>query len=82
MSQTIPVMIEGEKRDVPVGISVAAALSLTANPTTRIAVGGQPRDDAPRWAACDLSELRMDAPADGPEAPPSSLRRPPGAGGD
>lgn len=43
MSQTIPVMIEGEKRDVPVGISVAAALSLTANPTTRVAVGGQPR---------------------------------------
>ena len=43
MSQTIPVMIEGEKRDVPVGISVAAALSLTANPTTHIAVGGQPR---------------------------------------
>ncbi|WP_374247423.1 WD40 repeat domain-containing protein, partial [Zoogloea sp.] len=27
-------------------------------------VSGQPRDDAPRWAACDLPELRMDAPAD------------------
>ncbi|WP_434636757.1 2Fe-2S iron-sulfur cluster-binding protein [Klebsiella sp. I138] len=43
MSQTIPVMIEGEIRDVPEGISVAAALALTMDPTTRVSVNGQPR---------------------------------------
>ncbi|WP_434666233.1 2Fe-2S iron-sulfur cluster-binding protein [Klebsiella sp. B345] len=43
MSETIPVVIEGERCEVPPGISVAAALALTADPTTRVAVGGQSR---------------------------------------
>ncbi len=71
MSQTIPVMIEGETRDVPVGISVAAALSLTANPTTRVAVGGQPRPFAAWVFARVPGDRQRTAGAGLPDAVPA-----------
>ncbi|MEX0530280.1 (2Fe-2S)-binding protein [Raoultella terrigena] len=43
MMPTIQIIIEGVSLEVPAGVSIAAALALTADPTTRIAVGGDPR---------------------------------------
>lgn len=43
MSHTLRVMIEGKPLEVPVGISVAAALAMSGDPVTRRSVSGQPR---------------------------------------
>lgn len=43
MSHTLRVMIEGTPLEVPVGISIAAALAMSGCPVTRRSVSGQPR---------------------------------------
>ena len=43
MKATLTITIDGEALTVPEGISVAAALALTGDPTTRQAVNGELR---------------------------------------
>ncbi|NRE99075.1 (2Fe-2S)-binding protein, partial [Klebsiella variicola] len=43
MKATLTITIDGEALTVPEGISVAAALALTSDPTTRQAVNGELR---------------------------------------
>ena len=43
MNNTLNITVDGEALTVPEGISVAAALALTGDPTTRRAVNGEPR---------------------------------------
>ncbi|HCI6730372.1 TPA: (2Fe-2S)-binding protein [Klebsiella variicola subsp. variicola] len=43
MKATLTITIDGEALTVPEGISVAAALALTSDPTTRQAVNGDLR---------------------------------------
>ncbi len=43
MNNTLNITVDGEALTVPEGISVAAALALTGDPTTRQAVNGDPR---------------------------------------
>ena len=43
MNSTLNITVDGEALTVPEGISVAAALALTGDPTTRQAVNGDPR---------------------------------------
>ena len=43
MNNTFNITVDGEALTVPEGISVAAALALTGDPTTRQAVNGDPR---------------------------------------
>ena len=43
MKATLTITIDGEALTVPEGISVAAALALTGDPTTRQAVNGDLR---------------------------------------
>ena len=43
MKATLNITVDGQPLTVPEGISVAAALALTGDPTTRQAVNGDPR---------------------------------------
>ena len=66
MNNTLNITVDGEALTVPEGISVAAALALTGDPTTRQAVNGDPR--AP--FCCGMGSARV----------PDHRRRPAGAG--
>ncbi len=56
MNSTLNITVDGEALTVPEGISVAAALALTGDPTTRRAVNGDP---ARRFAAWGSAECRI-----------------------
>lgn len=65
MKATLNITVDGQPLTVPEGISVAAALALTGDPTTRRAVNGELR--AP---FCGMGVRRV----------PDRRRRPSGAG--
>ncbi len=51
MKATLNITVDGQPLTVPEGISVAAALALTGDPTTRQAVNGELRARFAAWAS-------------------------------
>lgn len=51
MNNTLTITVDGEALTVPEGISVAAALALTGDPTTRQAVNGDPARRFAAWGS-------------------------------
>lgn len=51
MNSTLNITVDGEALTVPEGISVAAALALTGDPTTRQAVNGDPARRFAAWGS-------------------------------
>ena len=60
MKATLTITIDGEALTVPEGISVAAALALTGDPTTRQAVNGELRAPFCGMGVCQECRVTVD----------------------
>lgn len=60
MKATLTITIDGEALTVPEGISVAAALALTGDPTTRQAVNGDLRAPFCGMGVCQECRVTVD----------------------
>ena len=60
MKATLTITIDGEALTVPEGISVAAALALTSDPTTRQAVNGELRAPFCGMGVCQECRVTVD----------------------
>ncbi|HDT1623548.1 TPA: (2Fe-2S)-binding protein [Klebsiella quasipneumoniae subsp. similipneumoniae] len=60
MNNTLNITVDGEALTVPEGISVAAALALTGDPTTRQADNGDPRAPFCGMGICQECRITVD----------------------
>ena len=60
MNNTLNITVDGEALTVPEGISVAAALALTGDPTTRQAVNGDLRAPFCGMGVCQECRVTVD----------------------
>lgn len=60
MNATLTIIVDGEALTVPEGISVAAALALTGDPTTRQAVNGDLRAPFCGMGVCQECRVTVD----------------------
>ena len=60
MNSTLNITVDGEALTVPEGISVAAALALTGDPTTRQAVNGELRAPFCGMGVCQECRIAVD----------------------
>ena len=60
MNNTLNITVDGEALTVPEGISVAAALALTGDPTTRQAVNGDRRAPFCGMGICQECRITVD----------------------